>query len=286
MNPGRFHHMAVIGVGLLGGSLALAARKRGLVERVIGVGRTRKNLDLALSRNLVDEVATDPAVAVSAADLVVLAGPLGTFRDTVKRIRSRLRKGTVVTDVGSVKGNLVSEIESLVPAGVAYVAGHPITGGSVSGAGHARADLFVGTRCVLTPTASTPVEALVRVEQFWHELGADVVRMAPDIHDRVFAYVSHLPHLVSYALMDCVGEQNGHVQNAGKGLMDTTRIAGSPPEIWSDIFRMNRDYLLESLSNFQEALDAMRRALEDDNEQMLKALLRKAKEVRDRLEQG
>jgi len=281
-----FEKVAVLGVGLLGGSLALAARERGVGGCIAGCGRSRKNLELALVRGIVDEISTDPAVAVSGADLVVLAGPVGTFLDTVEQFRSRLSDGVIVTDVGSVKGRLVAEIESMMPDHATYVGGHPIAGGSVSGSGHARSDLFVGMRCVLTPTSRTPQDSLDRMERFWQRLGADVVHMDPEVHDRVFAYVSHLPHLVSYALIDCVAEQNGHIQNAGKGLMDTTRIAGSPPEIWSDIFRLNRTYLLEALQEFQDVLEDMRSALEREDDTDLKAMLGKAKEVRDRLGQG
>jgi prephenate dehydrogenase len=280
-----FDRLAVIGVGLVGGSLAAAAKERDAACRVVGCGRSTASLQLALSNGVVDEGTTDIREAVAGADLVVLAGPVGTFSDAVMAMRDFLRPGCVVTDVGSVKGSLVRELEALMPSGVDFIGGHPIAGGSVSGVAHARADLFAGARVVLTPTPSTRLESLDRVAALWRRLGGDVVIMDMDEHDRVFAGVSHLPHLVAYALVGAVASEQDWLENAGKGFADTTRIASSPPNVWTDIFRMNRQQMINSVSRFEDVLKSMKDCIERSDWPALASALQQAKESRDRLGQ-
>lgn len=278
-----FNRMAVIGVGMVGGSLAMAARRRGLAQTVTGIGRNLENLGEARRLGALDSFSTRLADGVSGADLVVLAAPVGSFLRIVEEIAPHLREGCLVTDVGSVKGDLVTGIEDRMPAGVFYIGGHPIAGGSCSGAVAARPDLFEGAKIVLTPTPRSPEPELARLEAFWERLGGHVVRMDPHEHDRVYAAVSHLPHLVAYALVNAVGAGPGYLEWSGKGFKDTTRIAGSPPAVWSDIFRLNRDNLLDALGRFEAEIGLFRELLKRSDFVSLATELGRAKEMRDRL---
>ncbi|MBI5142079.1 MAG: prephenate dehydrogenase/arogenate dehydrogenase family protein [Nitrospirae bacterium] len=286
MTEPLFHRVAVIGVGLLGASFALAARSRGLAGHVAGVGRSRENLERAVSIGAIDEFTHDAASGVRNADLVVLAAPVGSLSAIAESVSGSLESGCIVIDVGSVKGGLVSNMESLMPDGVSFVGCHPIAGGSTSGAGSARADLFVGARCIITPTAGTNPQALAKVESLWRALGSTVEIMEPDEHDRIFAAVSHLPHLLAYALVGAVSGEDGLMLHGGRGFRDTTRIAGSPPEIWRDIFGMNRDNLIASLDRFETVLKRYRALIEASDFDTLCAELAKAREARESLENG
>lgn len=278
-----FSRMAVIGVGLLGGSMALAMRHAGLVSRITGAGRSHGNLEKAMELGIIDDFATDPAAAVTGADLVVLALPVGAFEETAGGIAGSLKKGCIVTDVGSVKGALVERLESLMPEGVDFVGAHPIAGGSSSGAAHARSDLFRDAGLVITPTGRTSREALGRVRALWESLGARVSEMDPHEHDRVFAAVSHMPHVAAYALVNAVAE-SGCIDNSWKGFLDITRIASSPPEVWRDILSLNRDRVLEALKLYEASLSRFRSLLEGADWDGLKKEILKAKEARERLE--
>jgi prephenate dehydrogenase len=281
-----FKRVAVIGVGLLGASFALAAHSRGLAGHLTGVGRSRENLERAVSMGAIADFTSDAASGTRNCDLVVLAAPVGSFAALAREIRGSLESGCIVIDVGSVKGGMVSRMESLMPEGVSFVGCHPIAGGSTSGAGAARADLFDGARCVITPTAGTNPRALARVESLWRALGSTVEIMEPDEHDRIFAAVSHLPHLLAYALAGSVSGEHGIMRHGGRGFRDTTRIAGSPPDIWRDIFGMNRDNLIASLDRFEAVLKRYRALIEASDFDALCAELAKAKEARDSLENG
>lgn len=278
-----FSKMTVIGVGLLGGSLALAARGAGVVSKIIGVGRNSENLKQALNMGAIDGFETDVAAGVSDSDLVVLAGPVGSFKKIVGEIKPHLKQGCLVTDVGSVKGDLVLKIESMMPEGVSFIGGHPIAGGSSSGAASARADLFEGAKFILTPTARTSRDELSLLQKFWGKLGSKVSLMDPYEHDKVFAAISHLPHLVAYSLVNTVADRDEFIENAGKGFWDITRIASSPPDIWCDIFAMNKNNVLDSLSRFENVLKRLREMLDCSDFESLRSEFVKAKEARDRL---
>ncbi len=275
--------MTVIGVGLVGGSLALAARRAGVVSKIIGVGRNSENLKQAFEIGAIDDFETDVATGVSGSDLVVLAGPVGIFNKIVGEIKPHLKQGCLVTDVGSVKGDLVLKLESMMPEGVSFIGGHPIAGGSSSGAASARADLFEGAKLILTPTTRTPQNELLLLQEFWSRLGSKVSLMDPYEHDRVFAAVSHLPHLVAYSLVNTVADRDEFIKNAGKGFCDITRIASSSPDIWCDIFAMNKNNVLDSLNRFEDVLTRLKELLERSDFESLKSELVKAKEARDRL---
>jgi len=252
--------MTIAGVGLIGGSLAAAAREAGLVGEIVGFGRTTANLNVARERGLVDRIVTDDAAAADA-DLIVLAAPVETCGVLAARFRAAARAGTIVTDVGSVKGTLVDALEAAWPDPARVVGAHPIAGSEASGAGAARADLFRGRRCILTPTARTAPSALGLVRTLWEGVGARVEEMSPATHDAILARVSHLPHVLAYALVAAVadGTVDGHrlLDYAGTGFLDATRIAASPPEVWRDIGLANRPAIADALREFRAALDAL-----------------------------
>src|SRR5690349_10580038 len=238
-----FKQMTVCGVGLIGGSLALIARQKGLVGRVVGLGRTQENLDVALGRGIIDDATRNPVAASRGADLVVLAVPIRTMPETLAAMVPHLPPDAVITDVGSVKGWVVAALEPLLGPQMALVAAHPVAGKETTGAGAADESLFVGRRTIVTPSARSTPDAVERVERLWRATGSSVERMAPGEHDEVLARASHLPQMVASALAAAlegarVGEHEAAAYGAG-GLRDTTRIAASSAEMWRDIVVTN-----------------------------------------------
>jgi prephenate dehydrogenase len=260
-----FKQMTVCGVGLIGGSLALIAKREGLVERVVGLGRTQKNLDVALERGIIDDATRDPVVAARGADLVMLAVPIRTMPETLAAMVPHLPAAAVITDVGSVKGWVVRALEPMLGPKMALVAVHPVAGKEITGAGAADEALFVGRRTIITPSARSTRDAIDRVERLWRATGSRVERMAPGEHDEILARASHLPQIVASALAaalcgERVGEHEAAAYGAG-GLRDTTRIAASSAEMWRDIVLTNRDAILASVGLFRGALDEFERAI-------------------------
>jgi prephenate dehydrogenase len=260
-----FKQMTVCGVGLIGGSLALIAKQKGLIERVVGLGRTQQNLDVALQRGIIDEATRDPAVAARGADLVMLAVPVQTMPDTVAAMMPHLPPSAVITDVGSVKGWVVRALEPLLGPRMALVGVHPVAGKETTGAGAADETLFVGRRTIITPSARSTPDAVDRVERLWRATGSLVERMTPAEHDEILARASHLPQIVASALAAAlagqrVGDHEAAAYGAG-GLRDTTRIAASPAEMWRDIVLTNRDAILTSIGLFRGALNELERAI-------------------------
>ena len=250
--------MTIAGVGLIGGSLAAAAREAGLVGEVLGFGRTKANLETARTRGLIDRIVTDDAAA-AAADVIVLAAPVRTSGTLAARFAPHAKATAIVTDVGSVKGTLVAALEATWPDPARVVGAHPIAGSEESGAGAAKADLFRGRLCVLTPTARTAPEALRTIRALWEGVGARVEEMSAAAHDAILARVSHLPHVLAYALVRAVadGRADGRrlLDYAGSGFLDATRIAASPAEVWRDIALANRAAIEEALGELRIALD-------------------------------
>jgi len=275
--------MTIAGVGLIGGSLALAAKRAGLVGEVLGVGRTAANLAVAQKRGIVDRIVSEPEEAADV-DLIVLAAPVGTCAALADRLSPHARPTTVVTDVGSVKASLVEAIEGIWPEPSRVVGAHPIAGSEESGAGAARAELFEGRLCILTPTARTGPSALALVRALWEGVGARVETMTPEVHDAILGRVSHLPHVVAYALVRAlIGGREGErrvLDYAGPGFLDSTRIAASPPEIWRDITLANRDALLAALHEFRVALGEISDFIERDDEIGLQQALAAAADAR------
>lgn len=257
-----FRKMVVAGVGLLGGSLAWGARERGLVEEVIGYGRSAESLKLAKRKRMIDSFFLHPAEFPADADFLVLATPVLGMAPLVRRFAPRIGARCIVSDVGSVKGEVVRAMERALRPGVAFVGAHPIAGSEKWGPAAAVPDLFHERRCILTPGKRSSPAALRRVACFWRALGAKVEVMDPDLHDEVLAVVSHLPHVAAYGLVNMLDRaRRDSVDPAaycGAGFKDTTRIAASRAEIWRDICLANRRALTRALDGYIRYLDRLR----------------------------
>jgi 3-phosphoshikimate 1-carboxyvinyltransferase len=251
----EFKKIAIIGVGLLGGSFALAVRKYGFKGKISGVGRNIDNLKKASGLGIIDEYSTFPAEGIKDADLIMLATPVGQFEKIIKAIREEIKAGAIVTDVGSVKREIVEMVEPLMPEGVSFVGGHPIAGKECSGLDAASSDLFRGLRCIITPSDRTDNTARDKVVKLWSALGSKVSIMTPEEHDMIFAAVSHMPHVAAYVLVNTlVSIKEDILHFGGNGLRDMTRIALSPAELWRDICSYNRDSILKTLRSFSSSL--------------------------------
>lgn len=259
----RFERLAVLGLGLLGGSVAWAARERGLARVVVGSGRREAPLRDAQARGLIDEATVDPAKAVAGADLVVLATPVGSMAGVLRAAAPALRAGALVTDVGSVKSLLAETLPGLLPGGVTYIGAHPMAGSHEKGPDHARSDLLEGATCVVTPCPGDPPAAIGRIEGFWRGLGAHVVRRDPAAHDLEVAWISHVPHALAFAFARSLGDappEAGEV--AGTGFRDFTRIARSDPELWAEILVANRKAIEGPIARVGKSLTELAHAIE------------------------
>ncbi len=283
-----FDRLTVAGVGLIGGSLALAARDAGLVGEVIGLGRREANLRVARARGIIDRVAGDPAAA-AAADAIVLEAPVGACAALAAALAPHAAPGTVLTDVASVKAPLLAALEAAWPDPGLVVGGHPIAGSDAAGAAAARADLFRGRLCIVTPGARTHPGSLARVRALWEGVGARVEELSPRDHDEILGRVSHLPHLVAYALVAAADEARvgGRpvLPYAGAGLRDTTRIAGSMAELWRDIALANAGPLRAALAEFRAVLDRLEALVAAGDGAGLAAALDAARDVRRALDE-
>ena len=270
-----FGKMTIIGVGLLGASLAKACKERDLVEEVVGYGRNRENLEKARALKIIDHCPADLAEAVKDADLIVLCTPVTTIIPLIQNMIARIRPGALITDVGSVKEPIVKEAEKLVPKGVFFVGSHPIAGGENSGLEASTANLYQGAKCIVTPTDKTNNIALEKISALWQAVGMQIINLSAEEHDFVFGAVSHLPHIVVYALMNTLGslrtQDNREVTAfSGAGLKDITRIASSDPVMWRDICLSNRNHSLDLIDRFQNKLDEIRSTIEKGDGQALK----------------
>lgn len=276
--------LAIFGVGLIGGSFALALKKRKAVAHIVGVGRSRANLLAARRLGIIDEIATDPALAVKDADLVLLAVPLGQTAAVLARIAPHLAPHAVVTDAGSTKRDVIASARKYLGAAFArFVPAHPIAGTEKSGVRAAFAGLFDGRNLIVTPEPDTDVRAVRRVTAAWKLAGMRVITMNAADHDRVFALVSHLPHVLSFALVDnLAGYADAAIlfKHSGGGLRDLTRIAGSSPEMWRDVCLANRDALLAALEGYLEELEVLRGMVETSDGQGLGARFAAARAAR------
>ena len=266
MSGGRFERVALIGIGLIGSSLARVLRRESPATAIVACARRAETLDAVRRLGLADETTADPAAAVEGADLVVIATPLSAYAEIGRRIAPALRAGAIVTDVGSVKGAAISALQPLLPAGVHFVPGHPVAGTEHSGPEAGFAGLFHDRWCILTPLPETAPEAIARVTSLWEQAGMRVATMAAEHHDKVLAVTSHLPHLIAYTIVGTATELGEDLQSevvaySAGGFRDFTRIAASDPVMWRDIFLENREAVLELLQRFSEDLTALQRAI-------------------------
>lgn len=279
--------MAVVGVGLIGGSLARVLREQGEVGEIVGIGRTEPNLVRAVELGVIDRYSQDPCEGVRGADLVFLATPVRSIATVLERIAPFLSPGCIVTDGGSVKEPVVAACEPLMPPGTHFVGGHPIAGTERSGVDASFSTLFKGKRCIVTPTARTDGRALETVARMWQSAGSEVIRMDADKHDRIVAAISHLPHMVAYSLVNAVDgydrlDENILSYSAG-GFRDFTRIASSDPAMWRDIALMNRPALLEMMDFFTGYFGRLRSLVESGDEEGLAKFFAESKRSRDSL---
>jgi len=285
MTEFKIPRLAIIGVGLIGGSLALALKEAGVVDEVIGAGRNIENLETAVELEVIDRYSLDPAEAVQGADLVFLSTPVQTFAPLAERLLPEMKPGSILTDGGSVKGEVIRQVEPLLPAHLAFVPGHPIAGTENSGAAAAFASLYRDKRCILTPTDKTPTDALETVTRMWQAAGSEVVVMDEAKHDRVLAAISHLPHMIAYSLVNAVGSYDSFEENileySAGGFRDFTRIASSDPTMWRDIALTNRDALLEMMERYERFLGELKEDIRQGEGQKLYDFFLKSKLLRD-----
>jgi len=263
---------------------ALALRENGLCKTIYGYGRREDNLKRAKEKGIIDNYSLNAALACEGSDLILLATPVGVFKDILETVRTSFKKGAIVTDVGSVKGGLVYEIELLMPDGVYYIGSHPIAGSDKSGIDDARADLFNNAKCIITPTENSNSAVKKIIVSLWESLGAKAEIMEPYKHDEIYAAVSHLPHIIVYALVNTLGDINSsYIEYAGQGFKDTTRIALSSPEMWRDISIFNKDNLIKLLAVFRENLDKMEKLLEMSDARSIEEEFLKAQGLRKKI---
>lgn len=277
--------LTIIGVGLIGGSLALALKEAGAVGEVVGYGRGKPNLEKALELGVIDRYSRDPVAAVTGADIVFLATPVQTLAAVTKQFLPGLKPGAIITDGGSVKGEVAKALEPLMPAGIHFVPGHPIAGTENSGAEAAFSTLYRGKRCILTPTENTDPQALARVERMWQLAGSEVVLMSLEKHDKVLAAISHLPHMVAYSLVNAVGSYDHYEENileySAGGFRDFTRIASSDPTMWRDIAETNREALLEMMGQFESFFAELKEDVAQGSGEKLFEFFLRSKQLRD-----
>ncbi len=269
--------LVIVGVGLIGGSIAAAARHRRVAQRVIGVGRNPQRLSAVLAAGLVDEVTTDLADAARHASLIVFCTPVEEIVAGVHEVAPYLSPNALITDAGSVKSALCEPLAE-VPA---FLGAHPIAGKELSGFEHADADLFVNRTCVVTPLPHHTTEQKLRLQNFWEAIGMRVVTMTPTDHDAVLARTSHVPHVVAAAVAAALPDADRPL--TGTGFRSTTRIAAGPPDLWTGILSMNREAVLAGIEQVQQHLNGFATALRDEDCERLKQLLHEAKAARDRL---
>jgi cyclohexadieny/prephenate dehydrogenase len=277
----RISTLVIVGVGLIGGSLALAARRRGVAARIVGIDQQPEVLDQALRDGLLDEARPYPSQTVGDADLVVFCTPVDCIAAQVIEVGAQCRPGTLLTDVGSTKAAIVRDVSGCLPAGVVFIGSHPLAGSEKHGLTYANAHLLEGRLVIVTPTAGTNDIALSRIGSFWTSLGARVQVMDADEHDRALALTSHLPHLLSSTLAGILPAELYEL--TATGFRDATRLAAGRPLLWSAILRANRTHLLAALDRLDDRLKQFREALLRGDSTSLEALLELGKKVRDDL---
>ena len=288
--PLHFGKVAIVGVGLIGGSLGMILKQQGLADEIVGIGRRVENLKTAVELGAIHRYVTQSEEGIREANLIVLATPVDTYERHVREWRPWLRNGAIVTDVGSVKGTLVEHVEQLLPANVRFVGAHPIAGKEKTGVAAGSVTLFRQARCILTPTAKTDPLALQQIRTMWELTGSIVLTMDPHLHDRVLGAVSHLPHVVAFGLINALTEIQRRatpdvdlLAYGGGGLRDTTRIAASSPEMWRDICVWNKDNLVGMLEDFEAQIHHLKQLIQKGDGAGLEQEFERAKTVRERL---
>jgi len=279
----RFNKIVIIGVGLIGGSIGLAVKRKKLAKTVVGICRRKVSAKAALKSRAVDVATLSYEKGLKDADLVIVATPVGKIVDAAKRITKFSKGKIIVTDVGSTKEKIVKETSRILPRHIKFIGAHPMAGSEKSGISNANKNLFVNSICILTKTPKTDKRALGIVKEFWQSLGASCRILSPAQHDYYIALISHLPHIVAASLAATVSFRPESLNYASTGFKDTTRIAASPANLWQDIFMTNRARILSSLAGFKKILAQIEHSIRVGDEKYLKNLLMKSKKVRDKL---
>jgi prephenate dehydrogenase len=273
--------VAIVGVGLIGGSIGLALRERKLADRVIGIGRRQESLRIARRVGAVTNTTVDLDKGVVEADLVIVCTPVGRIVEDVRNAAQHCPEGILITDAGSTKQKIVAELNDDLPRGCRFLGSHPLAGSEKTGAAFATADLFEGRVAILTPTKNTRAEDFDFLEEFWQALGSVVVQMTPEEHDKALAVTSHLPHIAAAAMTGLIPEK--YFRLTGMGMLDTTRIAAGDPELWLQIFIHNRENILTALEHYGSKLSILHAALRDGDAEEILKILTLAKKNRDAL---
>lgn len=273
-----FKKVAIVGVGLIGGSLALAMKKKKLASRIVGVSRHKNTILLSKKIHAIDAGSCDINI-IKGADLVILATPVNTILNLAPKIQKIIKKDCIVTDVGSTKEAIVSRLRKIFPN---YVGSHPLAGSEKRGIINACSDIFKGSLCILTPARNTDKKAQRKIERLWQEIGAKVVFLTPSSHDKILSFVSHLPHIVAFSLIGIISPK--FLKFASNGLKDTTRIAASDAELWGDIFLSNQKNISKAIKLFQGNLSKIKSAIDNKDKRLLTLMLKRAKAKRDNLE--
>ncbi|MHB8901138.1 MAG: prephenate dehydrogenase [Thermoguttaceae bacterium] len=276
--------VAIVGVGLIGGSIGLAVRRREVAERVVGIGRDRKRLERALQVGAITDIlclSDDLSSGLAEVELIVVCTPVGLIAEQIRQLAGHARPGTLLTDGGSTKRTITEALDGPLANGCRFVGSHPLAGSEKTGVAHARADLFEGRVAMITPTERCREEDVERLAAFWEALGAKVVRLGPDEHDRVMASTSHMPHAVAVALAAFLPDEMRGL--TGSGFRDTTRLAGGDPDMWQQIFLDNRRYVSEAMRAFAGELLQLAELVEEGKARALEEYLTRAKKKRDAL---
>jgi len=276
-----FKRVTIVGVGLMGGSLGMVIKKHRLAKEVTGLSHRQSALAQAIKNKAIDVACLDVKKAISSADLVILAAPVDSIIKLFSTINPYLKRGCIVTDIGSAKAEIVEKGEKILSAPAFFVGSHPLAGSEKKGIAYANVDLFEGSTCIMTPTKTTNQVAKQKVKHFWTKLGLEVKLLSPTEHDEILAYVSHLPHLLAYGLMESVPPE--YFEYASKGLKDTSRIAASSPQMWNDICMANSKNILNALDHCVEHLAHFRKAIVRGDQKSLINHFTKAQENQNQL---
>lgn len=277
----QWETVAIVGVGLIGGSIGMALRQRNLAKNVVGIGRRQTSLRIARRVGAITHTTIDLNKGVSEAELVIVCTPVGQIVDHVRQVAQHCPERILITDAGSAKQAIVEALDSGLGRGCRFLGSHPLAGSEKAGATYATGELFEGCVAVVTPTKSTRAEDYDLLEQFWQSLGSVVVKMSPEEHDTTVALTSHLPHIAAAALVATLPEKLFRLTSSG--MLDTTRIAAGDPELWREILAMNRTNVLAALEQYGAKLAALHAALRDDNQDEILRFLTLAKKNRDAL---
>ncbi len=279
-----FKNIGIVGLGLIGGSLARTIKKRNLADTIVGFGRNQERMQKACGLGLIDEFYVGYEQGFKDIDLVVLGTPVKTIIHIAREVIPHLSPGTVITDVGSVKAQIVEQIEAIMPPGLHFIGGHPIAGTENSGFEWSLTDLFEDRKCILTPTDNSNQRALDRLKQFWIQAGSRVICMDVKTHDMILAAISHLPHMVAFSLVNAIVDmedsKNNILQYSAGGFKDFTRIAASDPVMWRDIALLNKENLIRSIDFFEKALASLKDAIQREDGKNIEELFWKSHDTR------